>query len=59
MGDVAKGFAFGFGCTAGVIVGLYASFKGIEAIGYYAAKREQAAKEAALMQKLPSNTKAA
>lgn len=58
MGDVVKGFAFGFGCTAGVIVGLYASFKGIEAIGYYAAKREQSAKDAT-KQQLPRNTLAA
>ncbi len=41
MGDAIKGFAFGIGATAGVVLGLYASFKGIEAIGYYSAKREQ------------------
>jgi hypothetical protein len=40
MGDALKGFAFGFGVTAGALLGLYAGFKGIETIGYYTAKSE-------------------
>jgi hypothetical protein len=40
MGDGIKGFAMAFGATVGVIIGLYAGFKGIELIGYAQAKRE-------------------
>jgi hypothetical protein len=41
MGDGFKGFMFGFGVTAGAIIGIYAGFKGIEMIGYYGAKRDE------------------
>lgn len=40
MGDGFKGFFTGFGATIGIILGLYAGFKGIELIGYAQAKRE-------------------
>lgn len=35
-----KAFGIGLGATAGVIIGVYAGVKGIEMIGYMAAKRE-------------------
>lgn len=35
-----KAFATGFGVTSGVILGLYAGLKGIEAIGYFTCKQD-------------------
>lgn len=35
-----RAFGIGLGATAGVIIGVYAGVKGIEMIGYLAAKRE-------------------
>jgi hypothetical protein len=37
-----KAFGIGVGATAGIIIGVYAGVKGIEMIGYMAAKREGA-----------------
>lgn len=35
-----KAFGIGLGATAGVIIGVYAGVKGIEMVGYLAAKKD-------------------